>query len=64
MQSNMDVTLLALTFFLSIIWEIQEGIIVSVILSLLLVVKRSSKARISLVVSMLFESFYGGALLI
>ncbi|TFL02843.1 sulfate transporter family-domain-containing protein [Pterulicium gracile] len=47
LESYMDVVLLSLTFLFSVIWRIQEGIMVSIVLSLLLVIRKSSKPRIS-----------------
>ncbi|KAI0002285.1 sulfate anion transporter [Russula compacta] len=48
MQAWIDMTLMALTFILTIIWSIQVGVTVSLIISLLLVVRRSSKTRMAL----------------
>lgn len=50
LESYMDVVLLSLTFLFSVIWRIQEGIMVSIVLSLLLVIRKSSKPRISVMV--------------
>jgi hypothetical protein len=40
-----------LTFALSIIWNVEIGIVVSLIISLLLVIRRSSKTRMTILVS-------------
>ncbi|KIK61134.1 hypothetical protein GYMLUDRAFT_199896 [Collybiopsis luxurians FD-317 M1] len=48
MSAWMDLLLLFLTFFLSIVWNVEVGIVVSLIISLLLVVHRSSKTRMSI----------------
>jgi len=48
MKSWLDLTLMSLTFFLSIIWNIEVGVVVSVIISLLMVVHRSSKTRMTI----------------
>ena len=50
MRSWVDLTLMTLTFVLSIIWNVEVGIVVSIIISLLLVVRRSSKTRMSILV--------------
>ena len=42
---------MALTFFFTIIWDVEVGIAVSLIISLLLVVHRSSKTRMTILVS-------------
>ena len=41
---------MALTFFLTIIWDVEVGIAVSLVISLLLVVHRSSKTRLTILV--------------
>ena len=43
-----------LTFFLSVLWNIEVGVIVSLVISLLLVVHRSSKPRMTILVSCCF----------
>ncbi|THH10374.1 hypothetical protein EW146_g8389 [Bondarzewia mesenterica] len=48
MRSWMDVALMCLTFALSIIWNVQVGVVVSLIISLLLVVRRSSRPRMTI----------------
>jgi MFS superfamily sulfate permease-like transporter len=53
MRAWADLALMSLTFFFSIIWDVEVGIVVSVIISLLLVVHRSSKTRMTLLVSFL-----------
>ncbi|OAX34672.1 hypothetical protein K503DRAFT_868769 [Rhizopogon vinicolor AM-OR11-026] len=40
-----DLAMMSLTFALSVIWNIEIGIVVSLIISLLLVIKRSSQTR-------------------
>lgn len=50
MQSWIDLTLMILTFVLSMIWNVEVGIVVSIIISLLLVVRRSSKTRMAILV--------------
>ena len=44
--------LMSLTFFLTIIWNVEIGIAVSVVISLLLVVRRSSRPRMTILVCM------------
>lgn len=56
MGAWIDMTLMALTFILTIIWSIQVGVTVSLIISLLLVVRRSSKTRMALLVGSFFHS--------
>ncbi|KAH9976090.1 sulfate anion transporter [Lactifluus volemus] len=48
MRSWIDMTLMSLTFILTIIWSVQVGVTVSLIISLLLVVRRSSKTRMTI----------------
>ncbi|EIW80488.1 sulfate anion transporter [Coniophora puteana RWD-64-598 SS2] len=43
-----DLGMLFLTFFLSVIWDVEIGIVVSLVISLLLVVNRSSKTRLTI----------------
>lgn len=53
MRSWMDLTLMILTFVFSMIWNVEVGIVVSIIISLLLVVRRSSKTRMAILVRLL-----------
>jgi MFS superfamily sulfate permease-like transporter len=39
---------MATTFFLSILWDLEVGIVVSIIISLLLVVRRSARPRMTI----------------
>ncbi|CAA7260456.1 unnamed protein product [Cyclocybe aegerita] len=48
MGAWVDLSIMSLTFFLSIIWNIEVGVVVSLIVSLLLVVHRSSKTRMTI----------------
>lgn len=48
MRAWIDMTLMSLTFFLTIIWSVQVGVTVSLIISLLLVVRRSSRTRMAI----------------
>jgi MFS superfamily sulfate permease-like transporter len=50
MRAWIDMTLMSLTFFLTIIWSVQVGVTVSLIISLLLVVRRSSRTRMAILV--------------
>ncbi|EGO00784.1 hypothetical protein SERLA73DRAFT_167030 [Serpula lacrymans var. lacrymans S7.3] len=43
-----DLALMFLTFIFSVIWNVEIGIIVSLIISLLLVIRRSSKTRMTI----------------
>ena len=45
-----DIAMMSLTFALSVVWNIEIGIVVSLIISLLLVIKRSSKTRMIILV--------------
>jgi hypothetical protein len=54
MRAWIDMTLMSLTFFLTIIWSVQVGVTVSLIISLLLVVRRSSKTRLTILVGLFF----------
>ncbi|KAK7472325.1 hypothetical protein VKT23_000444 [Stygiomarasmius scandens] len=48
MRAWMDLTLVFLTFFFSIVYNVEVGIVVSLIISLLLVVHKSSRARMTI----------------
>ncbi|KAH8103503.1 sulfate anion transporter [Cristinia sonorae] len=48
MRAWVDLTLMTLTFLFTIIWNVEIGIAVSVVISLLLVVHRSSKTRMAI----------------
>ncbi|KAL4263976.1 SLC26A/SulP transporter family protein [Pleurotus pulmonarius] len=48
MSAWVDLSLLSLTFILSMIWNVEVGIVVGLILSLLLVVHRSAKTRMTI----------------
>ncbi|KAF4621367.1 hypothetical protein D9613_001001 [Agrocybe pediades] len=48
MGAWVDLMIMSLTFFLSIIWNIEVGVVVSLVISLLLVVHRSSKTRMTI----------------
>ncbi|KAG5638446.1 hypothetical protein H0H81_012663 [Sphagnurus paluster] len=48
MGAWVDMSLMSLTFFFSIVWNVEVGVVVSLIISLLLVVHRSSKARMTI----------------
>jgi MFS superfamily sulfate permease-like transporter len=54
MRAWIDMTLMNLTFFLTIIWSVQVGVTVSLIISLLLVVRRSSRTRMAILVGISF----------
>jgi len=51
MGAWIDLLLMLLTFVATIVWNVEVGIIVSVMFSLLLVVRRSSQTRLTLLVS-------------
>ena len=51
MGAWVDLTLMSLTFLFSMIDNIEVGVVVSLVISLLLVVHRSSKARMTILVS-------------
>ncbi|KAF8806674.1 sulfate anion transporter [Phlegmacium glaucopus] len=48
MKAWVDLTLMVLTFVLSIVWNIEVGVVVSLVISLLMVVHRSSKTRMTI----------------
>jgi high affinity sulfate transporter 1 len=48
MQSWMDLALMILTFGFSMIWNVEVGIVVAIVISLMLVVRRSSKTRMAI----------------
>jgi MFS superfamily sulfate permease-like transporter len=50
MRSWVDLALMSMTFFFAIIWDVEVAIVLSVIASLLLVVHRSSKTRMTIMV--------------
>ena len=51
MRSWIDLALMFLTFTLTIGWSVEVGVAVSIVISLLLVIHRSSKARLMILVS-------------
>lgn len=51
MKSWIDLALMFVTFVLTVLWSVEVGVIVSVTASLLLVVYKSSKAHIKILVS-------------
>lgn len=44
-------TLIFLTFVCTIVWNVEVGVVVSVVISLLVLVRKSSKMRMSILVS-------------
>jgi len=50
MRAWVDLTLMVLTFILSIVWNIEVGVVVSLVISLLMVVHRSSRTRMTILV--------------
>ncbi|GLB37828.1 putative STAS domain containing protein [Lyophyllum shimeji] len=48
MRAWVDLGLMTLTFVFSIVWDVEVGVIVSLVISLLLVVRRSSRARMAI----------------
>ena len=57
MRSWIDLALMFLTFTLTIGWSVEVGVAISIVISLLLVIHRSSKARLMILVSHLFITF-------
>ena len=53
MRAWIDLALMFLTFTLTIGWSVEVGVAVSIVISLLLVIHRSSKARLMILVSQL-----------
>ena len=51
MEAWVDLAIMSLTFFLSIVYNIEVGVVASLVFSLLLVVHRSSKTRMTILVS-------------
>ena len=51
MGAWIDLALMLLTFVLTIGWSVEVGVAVSIVISLLLVIHRSSKARLMILVS-------------
>ena len=56
MGAWVDLTLMFLTFLFSMIDNVEVGVVVSLVISLLLVVHRSSKARMNILVSFMPRS--------
>lgn len=48
MGAWVDLAIMAMTFTLSIVWNLEAGIVISMVVSLLLVVHRSSKTRLTI----------------
>jgi MFS superfamily sulfate permease-like transporter len=57
MRSWIDLALMFVTFAFTLIWSVEVGVVVSVTASLLLVVYKSSKAHIKILVSQFAMSF-------
>lgn len=55
MRAWIDFGLMLLTFFSTVIWSVEVGILVSVTVSLLLVVHKSGQTRMSILVRVLPE---------
>jgi hypothetical protein len=55
MRSPVDLALMALTFALTLVWNVQTGVVVSVLVSLLLVVRRSARTRMTILVRLSFS---------
>lgn len=51
MRAWTDLGLVAITFICTILWNVEVGVVVSIICSLLLVVHKSSKPRVLILVS-------------
>lgn len=47
----MDLAMMFITFTLSVVWNVEIGIVISLIIALLLVVRRASKTRMTVLVS-------------
>ena len=58
MQAWIDFALMALTFFSTIFWNVEVGVVSSLMLSLLLVVHKSSKPRMTILVSLLPDHLF------
>ena len=50
MRAWIDLMLMSLTFTFTLLWDVEVGILVSLVVSLLLVVHRSSKTRMTILV--------------
>jgi MFS superfamily sulfate permease-like transporter len=50
MRAWIDMSLMLFTFFSTIVWNVEVGILASLVISLLLVVHRSSKTRMMILV--------------
>ena len=61
MRAWIDLLLMSLTFFLTIIWNVEIGIAVSVVISLLVVVRRSSRPRMTILVGWNLSWTYTGS---
>lgn len=58
MRSWIDLALMFLTFTLTVGWSVEVGVAVSIVISLFLVIHRSSKARLMILVSHRSLDFY------
>ena len=56
MRAWADLLLMSLTFIFTIVWNVEVGILVSVVISLLMVVHRSSKTRMTILVYLVSHS--------
>jgi MFS superfamily sulfate permease-like transporter len=50
LSAKTEMLLMLTTFVLSIVWDLEIGIVVSIIISLVLVVRRSSKPRMTILI--------------
>lgn len=63
MRAYTDLALMAVTFVCTIVWNVEIGIACSIIISLLLVVHKSSKPKMTILVS-LFELLLNRAIIL
>lgn len=54
MNAWIELSLMSLTLVLTIVWSVEVGVLSSIALSLLLVVKKSSQIRMTILVSVPF----------
>ena len=57
MGAWIELSLMSSTLVLTLIWSVEVGVLASIALSLILVVKKSSRTRMSILVSLVYSSF-------
>lgn len=57
MGAWIELSLMTLTLVLTLVWSVEVGVLASIALSLILVVKKSSRTRMSILVCLVYSLF-------